>query len=119
MSGKFCVILTTFGSRIEADSFAGNVVSRRLAACVNIFGPMVSTYWWKGRREKSEEFLALAKTSETRVEELVAELKRMHSYELPEVTVLKSPEAESTLNGWCGKHERKSHRRCCAETTNY
>lgn len=88
VSSKFCVILTAFGSRIEADSFAVKVVSRRLAACVNVFGPMVSTYWWKGKREKSEEFLALAKTSETRVEELVAELKRMHSYDLPEVTVL-------------------------------
>lgn len=88
MSSKFCVILTTFGSRIEADSFAVKAVSRRLAACVNVVGPMVSTYWWKGRREKSEEFLALAKTSETRVEELVTELKRMHSYDLPEVTVL-------------------------------
>ncbi len=88
VSSKFCVILTTFGSRIEADSFAVKAVSRRLAACVNVIGPMVSTYWWKGRREKSEEFLALAKTSETRVEELVTELKHMHSYDLPEVTVL-------------------------------
>ncbi|MFB0568083.1 MAG: divalent-cation tolerance protein CutA [Nitrososphaeria archaeon] len=88
MSRRFYVVLTTFGSRIEADSFADNVVSRRLAACVNVFGPVVSTYRWQGKMEKSEEFLALTKTSDTCVKELVAELKRIHSYELPEVTVL-------------------------------
>ncbi len=89
MSSEFCVVFTAFGSKAEADLFAENVVSRRLAACVNIVGPVASTYWWRGVREKTEEFLALAKTSETRAQELVAELKRTHSYELPEATVLK------------------------------
>jgi len=89
VSSEFYMILTAFRSRAEAGLFAENVVSRRLAACVNVFGPVVSTYWWLGKREKTEEFLALVKTSETRVEELVTELKRVHSYELPEVTVFK------------------------------
>lgn len=89
VSSEFCVVFTTFESKAEADLFAENAVSRRLAACVNVVGPVASTYWWRGVREKTEEFLALAKTSETRVQELVAELKRDHSYELPEVTVLK------------------------------
>jgi len=89
VSNEFCMIMTAFGNRGEADLFAENVVSRRLAACVNILGPVASTYWWLGKREMTEEFLALVKTSETSVEELVAELKRVHSYELPEVTVLK------------------------------
>lgn len=105
MFNQFYVVLTSFGSRDEADLFAETAVSQRLAACVNVLGPAVSTYRWRGEREKAEEFLALAKTSEASLEELVSVLKRVHSYELPEVTVLKvSGSAEYV--GWVTRETR-------------
>src|SRR5436309_12392209 len=78
------IILSTAGSREEADRLASALVDRRLAACVNVVGPMASVYRWQGKIEKADEFLLLIKTSAARFPEVAAAIKELHSYELPE-----------------------------------
>jgi periplasmic divalent cation tolerance protein len=79
------LMLTTTGSREEAEKIAGELVSRRLAACVNIVGPIASVYRWKGAVERGEEFLLLIKSTEARCEAIRQALVELHSYELPEL----------------------------------
>jgi periplasmic divalent cation tolerance protein len=79
------LMLTTTASREEADSIAGELVSRRLAACVNIVGPISSVYRWKGAVERSQEFLLLIKSTEAQREAVQQALRELHSYELPEL----------------------------------
>ena len=43
------IILSTAGSREEADRLANTLVERRVAACVNVVGPVASTYRWQGK----------------------------------------------------------------------
>jgi periplasmic divalent cation tolerance protein len=87
--GKYVVVLVTCGSRAEAQRIARQIVSRRLAACANLLeAPVQSVYRWKGKVEKAREFLLLIKTSAVRLAALQAEVKRLHSYDVPEFIAL-------------------------------
>lgn len=88
-AGKCVVVLVTCGSRAEAQRIARHIVSRRLAACVNLLeSPVQSVYRWKGKVEKAREFLLLIKTTSARLASLEAEVKRLHSYDVPEFIAL-------------------------------
>jgi periplasmic divalent cation tolerance protein len=79
------LVLTTVASHDDAQELAEELVTRRLAACVNIVGPISSTYRWKGEVERSEEFLLLIKTTEAQVAPLEDAVRGLHSYEVPEL----------------------------------
>jgi periplasmic divalent cation tolerance protein len=78
------IILTTAGSRDEAQQIAHALVERRLAACVNIVGPMESVYRWKDEIESAEEWLLLVKTTAAAFESVRSAIHELHSYALPE-----------------------------------
>jgi len=79
------LMLTTASSREEAKTIASELVSRRLAACVNILGPVASVYHWQGEVEHSEEFLLLIKSTETKFLPIQATIRELHSYQVPEL----------------------------------
>lgn len=81
-------VFTTAGSRDEADRIASLLVERRLAACVQVVGPIASTYRWDGAIETAEEWLCIAKTARGRFDELSDAIRAAHSYEVPEITAL-------------------------------
>jgi periplasmic divalent cation tolerance protein len=78
------VILTTLGSSDDAEQFATKLVERRLAACVNIVGPIRSIYRWQGKVHHDPEYLLLIKTTAERARELEAAFSELHPYDLPE-----------------------------------
>jgi periplasmic divalent cation tolerance protein len=82
------LLMTTTSSREEATTLATELVSRRLAACVNILGPVSSVYRWQGEIERSDEFLLLIKSTEKRAHAIQEALRELHSYELPELISL-------------------------------
>ena len=83
------VVLVTCGSMKEARNIARGVVEKRLAACVNIGTAAVeSVYRWKGKVETGREYLLVMKTTASRLKELEEEVKKVHSYEVPEFVVL-------------------------------
>lgn len=78
------IVLTTVGLHEKAEELARALVDRRLAACVNIIGPIRSVYRWKGKVENEQEYLLLIKTSADRSADLAAAFGELHPYELPE-----------------------------------
>jgi len=82
------LVLTTIGLKETAERLAQQLVERRLAACVNIVGPIRSVYRWKGRIENEQEYLLLVKTTVECVAKLQAAFKELHPYELPECVEL-------------------------------
>jgi periplasmic divalent cation tolerance protein len=74
--------------RAKAVELARSAVVARLAACVQIVGPVTSTYRWKGEVETAEEFLLLIKTTRERSGELAEHIRREHPYETPEIITL-------------------------------
>lgn len=78
------IVLTTVGALEKAEEIAHALVERRLAACVNIIGPIRSIYRWKGAIERDQEYLLLIKTTAERATELASTFAELHAYELPE-----------------------------------
>jgi periplasmic divalent cation tolerance protein len=78
------IILSTAGSRAEAERLAAALVERRLAACVNVVGPVASIYRWQGAVERADEFLLLIKSTAAQFPAIAAAIKELHSYQLPE-----------------------------------
>ncbi len=71
-----------------AEKIAKGLLERRLVACVNALPGVVSRYWWKGSIQRDEETLLVMKTEASRVPEVVAALKGLHPYEVPELLAL-------------------------------
>lgn len=95
------VVLVTCGSRKEARKIARELLSRRLAACVNEIGAsIVSTYRWKGKIESAKEFLLLIKTTKHRFAALRKAVLELHSYETPEIIALPIVAGSRTYLDW-------------------
>jgi periplasmic divalent cation tolerance protein len=82
---EFLQVTTTAGSREEADRIATTLVDRRLAACVQIVGPIRSVYRWEGQIEHSEEWLCQIKTTREQYAAVEAAIREVHSYDCPEI----------------------------------
>lgn len=79
------LVLSTTGSREEAQRIAHALVQEQLAACVNVLGPVQSVYRWQGHIDSAEEFLLLIKTTAAASARVQARVRELHSYELPEI----------------------------------
>jgi periplasmic divalent cation tolerance protein len=76
-------------------------VKKRLAACGNIFGaPMSSIYRWKGKVEKAREVLLILKSRKAAFTKLEREVRRLHSYEIPEIIALPITSGSSPYLDW-------------------
>jgi periplasmic divalent cation tolerance protein len=98
------VVFVTCPTRGLARKIARAVVQRHLAACVNVVhSPVESFYTWKGELEKAREYLLVMKTTAKRVAELEREVKRLHSYEVPEFIALPITEGSKKYLLWLEK----------------
>lgn len=82
------VVFVTAGSESEAETLARVLVEERLAACVNIVGPMRSIYRWEGKLIDDQEWLLVIKTQAERFSAVETRVKALHSYQVPEVIAL-------------------------------
>jgi periplasmic divalent cation tolerance protein len=93
------LVLTTMPDDDRADALARTLVEERLAACVNVHGPMRSTYRWKGQIECDAERQIVIKTTREQLAKLEARLRALHPYELPEFLVLDAG-GSTAYAGW-------------------
>jgi periplasmic divalent cation tolerance protein len=82
------VVLGTCASPEEARSIARELVTSRLAACVNVAPAVASIYRWKGAIEESSEWLLIIKTRRDLFDAVRRKIEEMHSYQVPEALAL-------------------------------
>ena len=99
-------LTTSAGSPEEARLIADALLEARLAACVQVVGPVQSRYWWRGMLESAEEWLCLVKTTAARSADAVAEIGRVHSYETPEITVTPIVDGAPAYLAWIAAEVR-------------
>ncbi|HDQ25137.1 MAG TPA: divalent-cation tolerance protein CutA [bacterium] len=85
---KTCVVFVTVDKKNRAKQITSHVLKKKLAACVNTIGRIDSSYWWKGKIEKSGELLLIMKTKKSLFKKLEAEIKKIHPYSVPEIISL-------------------------------
>jgi periplasmic divalent cation tolerance protein len=78
-------VITTTETKSDAQAIARAVVQKRLAGCIQIIGPITSTYWWQGEIETAEEWLCVIKSRQDLYERLEAAIREVHPYDVPEI----------------------------------
>jgi periplasmic divalent cation tolerance protein len=76
-------VYAIFADAEEAERIGRTVIEERLAACINILGPVRSIYRWQGEIESAEEVAAILKTSDSEADALITRIAALHSYEVP------------------------------------
>jgi periplasmic divalent cation tolerance protein len=76
-------VYTVFANAEEAERIGTTVVEERLAACINILGPIRSIYRWEGKVQSAEEVAAILKTHHWQSDALIARIAALHSYDVP------------------------------------
>ena len=99
-------VYVTVSDHAEAEKIGRAIVEARLAACVNILGPITSLYWWKEKVEHSQEYVLVAKTVEDRSEELIGKIKELHSYDVPCIVTLPIENGNPDFLKWIQKETR-------------
>ncbi len=82
---QYLQVLTTTATREDAQTIADALVEKRLAGCVQIVGPIVSTFSWQGKIERAEEWLCMIKSEKSLYSRLEQSIKELHTYETPEI----------------------------------
>jgi periplasmic divalent cation tolerance protein len=103
---EFMQVVTTVDSEDSAELLARGIVGARLAACVQIVGPVKSLYWWQGELEEAREWQLVMKTTSDRLSELEAHIKENHSYETPEITATSIPWGSREYLDWISAETR-------------
>lgn len=88
MTSEALLVYCTCPDDETANTLAELLVSKQLAACVNIINGIQSVYAWQGQVETSDEALLLIKTTTNAYEELQTLLQDNHPYELPEIVAV-------------------------------
>ena len=100
---EFVQITTTTATREEAERIAAELVSRQLAGCVQVSGPIQSTFRWQEKIEKAEEWMCIIKASREQLFKIEEVLGEFHSYEVPELIATPIVDGSEKYLKWLGE----------------
>jgi periplasmic divalent cation tolerance protein len=93
-------VFTTVGTQAAARQLAQTLVEKKVAGCVQVLGPIASTYWWQGEIESAEEWLCILKSRRDRYTELEAAIRAVHPYQVPEILAMPVVEGHQPYMEW-------------------
>ena len=102
----YCVVLVTCSNRREANSIAREIVKLKLAACANIVNQVHSIFVWKNKLQTQRECLIIFKTRLSQFPKLSKQVKRLHSYSVPEIIALPIKSGNKEYLNWVKKESK-------------
>jgi periplasmic divalent cation tolerance protein len=108
MQDEFIQVITTVDQKEVAKKLALVLTKNRLAACVQIVGPITSIYQWKDNLEGAEEWLCLIKSKRNLFEKLEGKIKEVHPYKVPEIIALPIISGSEDYLEWLQNELKKS-----------
>lgn len=103
---EFIHVSTTTDKKEDAERISKAIVENKLAACVQISGPIKSIYWWNDNIEENEEWLLAMKTSMEIYPRLEQAIKNFHPYEVPEIIAIPISAGNKDYLDWLEKETR-------------
>ena len=94
------IVFSACGSAEEAKKLARHLVETRAAACVNVIPGIYSVFHWEGKLDEASEWMLIIKSTRERLEALKAELRKMHSYLVPEVVAMPIVDGSAEYLEW-------------------
>lgn len=101
---RYIQIFTTTDERKVADKIASVLVRDRVAACVQILGPVSSTFKWNGKVTKYREWLCIIKTKQTLYKKAEARIRSVHNYSVPEILAVQISSGNKPYLEWLDKN---------------
>lgn len=93
-------MLTNVPDRTVATALATALLDDRLAACVNIGGPVESIYHWRGRIETGEEVPVAIKTRSALYSKVEGAIRKIHPYDTPEIVAIPIVAGDARYLDW-------------------
>lgn len=97
---EYVQVFVTIDDEMKAVEIAENIVEKKLAACVQITGPVTSVYRWEEKLNRDKEWLLIFKSSEKLYDELEGEIKKLHTYDVPEILALPVEKGNKDYLNW-------------------
>ncbi len=88
MTTQFRIVFATCGNNAEAKTIATYLLENKLIACANILPDIESMYLWEGKLETTRETKLILKTKAEKVASVIQAVKKLHSYDVPEIQVV-------------------------------
>jgi periplasmic divalent cation tolerance protein len=101
-------VYATAGDAAEALRIGRAAVAERLAACANVLSGMRSVYWWQGEVREGNEAVLVLKTTEDRLEALIARVRELHSYDCPCIEALPVIAGHGPFLDWVARETHAS-----------
>lgn len=105
-ASDYLVLFVTVSDSQEALKIANELLNRRQAACVNIVPEVHSLFWWQGKVDSAQENLLIIKTKASVLNEIVALIRQLHSYDIPEIIALPIIGGNPDYLEWVGREVR-------------
>lgn len=99
---KYKICLVTTDNPEIAHKIARTLVEEKLAACVNIIPTLTSFYRWENMVKKTQEVMMIIKTKNVLVKDVIAAVKKVHNYSIPEIVFLDITDGDSDYFNWIG-----------------
>lgn len=96
----YIVILITCAKKQEAIKIVKALLLKKLVACVNIVDKVESFFWWKGKIDRAQECLLIAKSTRAKLAKITKVVKSLHSYVVPEIISLPVDGGNKTYLNW-------------------
>jgi len=100
---ELVVVFITTATTKEAQQISGVLLEQRKAACINIIPGVSSQFWWQDKLDSAQESLLIVKTKASLVNEIVALVTEIHSYDVPEIIALPIVSGNHDYLEWVGK----------------
>ena len=100
------VCMTTVSQRTQASEMAKALLDCRVAACVQIDGPIESHYRWEGKNCCESEYRLVIKTSVRTMDALRRQIGKIHPYDQPEIVTLISVDVDAGYSAWVDQQTR-------------
>ena len=94
------IIFCTCPDEVSANTIAGQLVKKHLAACVNIVANISSVFRWENQIEKTSEYLLLIKSTEENYAGIEAFIQSQHPYKTPEIIAVPIIKASKDYLKW-------------------
>lgn len=106
MATDYVQVQTTVASKPDAERISTVLLDRRLAACVQVIGPLTSRYRWQGEIEEAQEWMCFAKTTMSKYPQLETAIRELHSYDEPEIVATPIVAGSDGYLSWIGDSVR-------------
>ncbi|MBQ9659604.1 MAG: divalent-cation tolerance protein CutA [Clostridia bacterium] len=96
---QYIMITTTFDDKDEANKIIDLLLNERLVSCCQLTN-ITSSYHWKGKIEKADEYLLQMKSKKGLYKEVEKVILDNHSYETPQIVAYDIVDGYSEYFKW-------------------